>query len=317
MKMINNILILIIIIFVINYLTEGQIFDFVSRFFSQCSSNVEHFMGVTHPVNCIKPNVPIIPFAIQKDFAYINQSDIKNLDEETYRLYRFINDLVTVNVNFYELTPSDGTRVEASPEFTQEILNHLNKIFNCKGYKFENIKILEPLYYYKNPRGKELEMFNISADVSYLSNKLGSVMLNLDCFLREDRIFNKQTDSGYLTLIDIKLVKRIKSKPDSEFVENPKKVPSYTIWEPPTYVNESSKNIVVEPTKSQVESQKKHDELKNKMNDSFNDHFVSRESYDDLFIKPQFANANNKDYMLDNNTEDLIPSVIEFSAYEK
>jgi len=56
---------------------------------------------------------------------------------------------------------------------------------------------------------------------------------------------------------------------------------------------------------------KQNIELSNKMVESFTNHFVNRENYDDLFIKPSSHNQDN----LQTDTENsLIPSNIEFST---
>ena len=93
MNMVNKILILVIIIFVINHLTNGQILNTIKGLFTGC--NTEKFIGATYTnKKGVYSNVPQVPYDSQRDFAYINQNDIDELDDETYRLYRFINNMV-------------------------------------------------------------------------------------------------------------------------------------------------------------------------------------------------------------------------------
>ena len=48
------------------------------------------------------------------------------------------------------------------------------------------------------------------------------------------------------------------------------------------------------------------------MNESFNNHFVPRENFDDLFIKPQQSN----DVIMNDTDNSLIPTIEEISSEE-
>ncbi len=320
MNTINKILILIIVVFLINHLTDGQILNTLKRYFTMCQEKMEGFIGLTYAnKRGIYPNVPQIPYDSQRDFAFINQNDIDNLDDESYKLYRFINNMVTPNVNMYELTASRGKKVKASDDLVKEILSHLERIFNCSGYRFTNIKLLDQIVYYENPRGKEIEPFNFSSNVTYQGKTIGSVVINIESFLREDKFYYKPMKSGFLTITAVRLTNR--NHPNNVNKEK-KWVSAYKLNREPTGVSPSrySKGPVSElkkpmrPTKSQEKAMNQTQKMAQKMTESFNDHFVSRESFDDLFIKPSQQHVT-EGFM--NDTENsLIPSIVELSSYE-
>jgi len=304
--MINKILILVIMIFVINHLTNGQILNTIKGLFTGC--NTEKFIGATYTnKKGVYSNVPQVPYDSQRDFAYINQNDIDELDDETYRLYRFINNMVTPNINIYELTASRGKKMKASNELIKEIIVHLERIFNCSGYKFSNLKLMDQIVYYENPRGKELESFNFSSDVSYHNKSIGSVVINIESFLREDKFYQNHMKSGFLTITNIRLANRI--HPNG--INKEKKIVSaYKLESSPR--NQSRIKNPINPNKNQQQAIERNNRNNTKMNESFNNHFVPRENFDELFIRPQ---SNSEAFMNDTDNS-LIPTIDEISSEE-
>ena len=200
MNLINTILILIIIIFLINYFSNGQILTTLKRIFSSCQQNIESFTGKQQ--GCYPSNAMNIPFANQLDFPYINNTNTKNVDSETYAVYEFLNDIVTKNANSYDLTPSFGERIKVSKEIETQIINILSSMFSCKGYHFNNIQLNQDIYYYNNYRGKEIEPFIFTTDIMNNDKKISNFTLLIDCFLRYD----KKTDQ--LTIKNLKIIKK-------------------------------------------------------------------------------------------------------------
>jgi hypothetical protein len=212
MILIKKILLLLLLIFLIHYLSEGQLINKINNYFNNCKNTIENFIDIAN-MNLFKPAAPDIPFQLQKDFQYNNQSDLNNLDEDTYNLYKFLNSIITIGVNTYELTPSNNIRLKVSDDFKKEIYDQLNKQFNCNclGYKFNNIKILSDMYFYENARGGEIEPFELSADVVFNNSPIGSVVIYIECFMKKDKFYYNSTNSGYLAILNIKLIKRIYS----------------------------------------------------------------------------------------------------------
>jgi hypothetical protein len=293
-------------IFVINHLTNGQILNTIKGLFTGC--NTEKFIGATYTnKKGVYSNVPQVPYDSQRDFAYINQNDIDELDDETYRLYRFINNMVTPNINIYELTASRGKKMKASNELIKEIIVHLERIFNCSGYKFSNLKLMDQIVYYENPRGKELESFNFSSDVSYHNKSIGSVVINIESFLREDKFYQNHMKSGFLTITNIRLANRI--HPNG--INKEKKIVSaYKLESSPR--NQSRIKNPINPNKNQQQAIERNNRNNTKMNESFNNHFVPRENFDELFIRPQ---SNSEAFMNDTDNS-LIPTIDEISSEE-
>jgi len=308
MNLVNKILILAILIVLINHLSEGKIIETLKRYFNNCRDNVENFIGLTHGPKKIKSNVLEIPYQRQKDFPYINRNDPSVLDKESYGLYLFLNELITPNVNNYELTKSGDKRIRASESLEKEILTHIENIFNCKGYKFAGIRFLSNIYYYENPRGKEIEPFEFSADVSYANKFIGSVIVNLECFIRADKFYSRPMESGFLTILNVRLLNR--TYPDG--VSKEKTWNTLYKLEPNEQYLKLDKKIPRTVEKSESDAIAKANELTSKMIESFENHFVSRENYDDLFIKPS-SPTKHVTFQLDTENS-LIPSIIEFSA---
>ncbi len=280
--------------------------EIIKQNFLNCKSNLENFIGMTYPLKCIKPNVPDIPYQRQKDFPYLNKNQPDILDDESYDLYKFLNEMITVNVNNYELTKSRDKRIKASEALEKEIYTHINNILNCKNFKFNSIKFLSNIYYYENPSGKDIEPFEFSADVTYKNKFIGSVIINLECFIRADKFYSKPMESGFLTIINIKLLNRT----------YPEGVNKEKIWntlyklEPDDqYLKLDNKSRIVE--KSEKEAIEINNKLNDKMVESFENHFVTRDNYDDLFIKP--SSSKHVTFQLDTENS-LIPSIVEFSA---
>ena len=216
--------------------------------------------------------------------------------------------MVTPNVNNYELTKSRDRRIRASESLEKEIYTHIDNIFNCKNFKFANIKILSNIYYYENPRGKDIEPFEFSADVSFRNKFIGSVIINLECFIRADKFYRKPMESGFLSILNVQLLNRT----------YPEGISKEKVWntlyklEPDEQYLALDKNDPRIIEKVEKEAIQVNNELTNKMVESFENHFPSRENYDDLFIKPS-SPTKHVSFQLDTENS-LIPSIIEFSA---
>ena len=321
MNIINKILILIILIFLINHLSDGQIIKIIKNTFCTCKTKVDHFIGLTNNASTDNPNVivPSIPYQTQKDFPYNNNND--TLDDDTYDLYKFLNNLITVNVNMYELTQDNSNRLKVSDNFKKEIYDELNKIFNCGEYSFNDITFLSELYYYNNNTGKTIEPFEFKSNIAYKNKTIGSIVIYIECFMRKDKFYYQPNQTGYLTIQSIKLINRTYSDGKtrekvwrSAYKLIPTKNEDSIIEEKVfQYQNENVESESLKHINNKNENQliKQNIELSNKMVESFNNHFVNRENYDDLFIKPASQNQDN----LQTDTENsLIPSNIEFST---
>jgi hypothetical protein len=297
MNTINKILVIVVVIIAINYFSNGNLMIILKRYYDILFKHTENFIGLTYKnIKNVYSNIPNIPYERQLDFPYHNKSNLDELEEDSYYLYNFINSLITPNVNNNELTKSNSKRQIANDKLIKEILNNIDKLFNHRGYKFENIKLLEKIYYYENPRGKEIEPFTFSARVSYLNKYIGDVKINIESFLREDKFYYRQGDTGFLTINNIHLLDR--TYPD-ELSRHKNRPSAYRLSNKKSYKKAIDEN----------------NKLVEKMTNSFNNHFVNRENYDDLFIKPteQFTTEG-----FTNDTENsLIPSVVNITCTDE
>jgi hypothetical protein len=290
MNFINTIIILLVIIFIINYLTDGKILKLFNDYRSVCENTIENFNGNTYQNEKENfPNIHKMPFTGQLDFPYMNNNTNDVFDSDTYNLYNFINTLITPNINQYELTTSNTKRILGNKDFHDKIIDYIYTITNSGYFIFDNIKLLNKIFYYINPRGKDIELFKFNSNV-YLNNGfkkrfIGNFIFSLELFIHEDKYsnFNKyctprisqSSQNEFIAIINIKLLGNITKKNN---------------------INKHNTNI------------NKAIDINNKMNDSFNNYFVKRDIYDDLFIKP--ADSSN----IINDTENsLIPSIINIS----
>jgi hypothetical protein len=220
-----------------------------------------------------------------------------------------MSNLVNINTNFAELTPGNGTSIIADDNLVNDIMSQLTKVLNSHGFKFTNIKLLDQIYYQENPRGKEIELFNISADISYRDAPMGSLVISLEIFMRKDRICPKEFTNGLLTITNVKLIDRkyiMKKNTDHTDL-----APRGQIDSPSQYQRDFK---TVEHNETHAKAQQKNQQLTSKMTESFNNYFVDIEENADLFIKP--SNNENIDNGLGTENS-LIPSIIRLSSYEQ
>lgn len=290
MKLINKILILIIIIFLINHLTNGKILNTLKRYLTLCKTKIEKFIGNSED----KPSISLNPqnsTVKPQDFQMINPND-----EDLYLLYRFVNNMVMPNINIYEIINNKKSKKTlVDDKLNNEILDQIKKMFNTNGYKFANIKILTPINFYQTFRGKYLETFYFSSDVTHLEKQLGTIIIGIESFLREDETSDKNM-VRYLSIINVELGK--KSNPFNNLKDTTldKKIEI-------NYVQNKNPEL----SKNEIDAIETAKQLAMQMDNSF-DNFVPRDNYDDLFIKQRNIQSETN-----NDTDSLIPSNIELS----
>jgi len=100
----------------------------------------------------------------------------------------------------------------------ESLIRYFQKILNNGQFKFTNIVILDNIFYFENPRGKELKPFRISTDVyvnegNVNSEKLepiGKLTIHIEMFLRADTMFYGPLNSCFPTITRIKLIRKDK-----------------------------------------------------------------------------------------------------------
>lgn len=203
-------------------------------------------------------------------------------------LYDFINDLINSDYNIKNIHKENVINI--TPTFNIFIIEQLNKILNFHGYKFTDIHLTNKPSYSNTKLGTLVESFNINSNAFFRGTFIGSVDIEFDLIVK-----NK-----YEIIITNANILNIKNIPDKNIHDK--------------IINKPFKN-----SKSQKKAIKKNNELTSKMNDSFNNYFVDRENYDELFIKPSSTTKQQQQQHVEFNDTDnsLIPSAVEFSSYEQ
>ena len=222
----NKILLLVILLLVANYLSGGSIYDVIKKYFGKVTKYfeeaVEGFKNNNYQEKnkdwqgkvfeglkkCQKTTPPIVH---DNDFKQVYQKNYNLKDDPNMKkLYHFLQSLITVNNNHYELTTSSRKAMNMSSNDKDGLTKFLIKSFNCGDFKFTNVVILDSLIYFENPRGKELRPFRVSADVFINKVPIGKVTLHLEMFIRLDSTFYGPFNSGFPTFTRIKLVRKDK-----------------------------------------------------------------------------------------------------------
>lgn len=166
-----KIIILIIIILIINYLTEGQIFKFLE-------DKMETF----------KPNNIHIP--------------VNNVN--TNNIYSFINNL-KVN-NSYTVLKYTDIPILNNSIITEMVLSYINDLFSHNNYKLYNVNLYNRILYQETLDGKNILPFIFSANF----NNNDMIIIYLELFLDTHNniiisainILNKDNSTKFYNYID-------------------------------------------------------------------------------------------------------------------
>ena len=172
MNLINKILILLIIIFLINYLTKGKIIDTIKRYISVCMN----LINIDTPKKCSveECSAEIVPNVLKK---------------EPITLQKFIKNIIKpIDNNLYQLTKNYKMKKKAPEQFIKYIDTFLNKtlnedLLNKGALEFTNIKIIDDIYYIDITNGKEIIPFNFRADVNN-----NPTVFNIEVFFSKGRL---------------------------------------------------------------------------------------------------------------------------------
>jgi len=224
---INNSILILILMLLANYLSNGSILKIITKYYELLKTylfgQIENFRGIFSSsdehlvISGIKECGYTTPDIMHDtDFKYVYNENVNhkqkiNPHKETKdmkQLYMFLQNLVSNNKNFYELTPSRQKENTMSQLEIDLIRNHIIKSFKCKDFKFSNIQLLDKLIYFKNPKGKEVKPFKISVDAMYEGISIGKLVLYLEMFIRLDDLYDGPSRSGSPTFTRIKLIHR-------------------------------------------------------------------------------------------------------------
>ena len=218
-KLLNNILLIIILLLAANYISNGTVLEVLKRYYKKFLSyflntmeelkNTE-FKGKL--IEGIKENEQTTPKIIyDNDFKEIYQK--KNSfkeDPNMKKVYHFLQSLITINNNHYELISSKNKLISMSQNDKETLNKFIIKSFNNGDFKFNNLVILDSIVFLENARGKEIRPFRISGDVYINKEPIGKITLHLEVFIRSDSTFYGPFNSGFPTFTRIKLIRKDK-----------------------------------------------------------------------------------------------------------
>jgi hypothetical protein len=217
-KLLNNILLIIILLLIANYISNGSVLEVLKRYYKKILSyylnTMEELKNTEFKGNIIegiKQNEQTTPKIIyDNDFKqnYQKKNDIKE-DPHMKKLYHFLQSLITKN-NHYELISSKNKLISMSQNDKETLNKFIIKSFNNGDFKFNNLVILDSIVFLENSTGKELRPFRISCDVYINKEPIGKITLHLEVFIRSDSTFYGPFNSGFPTFTRIKLIRKDK-----------------------------------------------------------------------------------------------------------
>lgn len=171
MNLINKIIILIILLIIINSLTDGQIILKLKNIFK--SSIIKY---------------------INKEKN--NQLNLKNFTNKN-------------NIIFTKLKQNN---VEGNKILINKLQDYLNKNLNCDDHKFNNIEILDSIFYDVYLEGLKFKPFRIKTSINLNNENLGIYIILIECS------FENKNKSFVLNNINILIHKY----PNNIFIKNNK-----------------------------------------------------------------------------------------------
>ena len=232
MNLINNIVLLIILLVLANYLSNGSIINVLLKYYEIIKNyifgdNLEYFSNslINRSMFNNKVHRNIIPglkecdyttptVVHDSDFKYIygsNQS-MKALENEDNpvmkKLYYFLQGLVSINQNFDDINPSSSKENNLNQSEIDLIRNFLNKALNSNEFKFTNLDFLDNFTYFDNNGDKTIKPFSLSSDVYLNNNEIGKLSLYIEMSLKYNELFNGPIKPGTPIITRIKLINR-------------------------------------------------------------------------------------------------------------
>jgi len=206
---INNLILLIILIFLANYLSKGSIINVLKRYYNKIIDCYENFNN-NDKFDYGKEFLGLPPIVHDQDFKYIynndlSMKDLQKTDEDIMRkLYHFLQSLISVNNNLYELNPSNLEENNLRQVDIDMIRKHISSKLNCGDFTFKNIEILDDMLFYDNITVKEIKPFRISTNIFLGEDSISNITLLIEMNIRNDKYKN----DGYPSITRIKLLEK-------------------------------------------------------------------------------------------------------------
>jgi anion-transporting ArsA/GET3 family ATPase len=200
-KLLNNILLIILLLLVANYISNGTVLEVLKRYYEKFLNIIQN----TENTKNIK-NIKKIKNTNNTSNNKINFKEEPNMK----KLYHFLQSLITENNTYTELDSSKNKLISMSENDKETLNKFIIKSFNSYDFKFNNLVILDSIIFLENSAGKELKPFRISGDVYINKEPIGKITLHLEIFIRSDSTFYGPFNSGFPTFTRIKLIRKDK-----------------------------------------------------------------------------------------------------------
>jgi len=151
---INKIIILIIILLIINSLSNGNIIAKIKEILSSYSLLNKKSKNLSLSIN---------------KYKHTNENNLQ----------LFMSNLI--NNNNTKFTILKKKNLEANSEIINKLWKYISTTFNCSNYKFTNIQIIDSIYYNLYNEGSVFEPFRIKTDVIFNNKNLGKYILLIEC----------------------------------------------------------------------------------------------------------------------------------------
>jgi len=318
----NNLILLVVLLVLANYLSKGSIINVLLKYYEKLKDylwgdNVENFSNFNYgdftglsgftgkTFQGIGNYFSTTPEIVHdQDFKYIfnadyNVKELQHKDDKVMRkLFNFLQGLVSISKNFYELNPSNYEEKPLNNSDCIILINYLTKYLNSGDFSFDNIEMLDEIKYYDNLNMKEIQPFRLSANLSLNSKEIGKIILIIEMNLE----FN-----GYSPITRIKLNKFFKKSnkvnTEEESSINIPNIQSETEIKIPIFSEENTTKISEEKIKQNIVEDDDDDEDDDDEDDDEEDN-----NYNFLknFTRPKNED-NKKDFIknkYDNEYED-------------
>ena len=194
-KLLNNILLIILLLLVANYISNGTVLEVLKRYYEKFLNTIQNTENTE--------NIKNIKNTSNNKINFKEEPNMK-------KLYHFLQSLITLNNKHYELDNSKKKLISMSENDKETLNKFIIKSFNSYYFKFNNLVILDSIIFLENSAGKELKPFRISGDVYINKEPIGKITLHLEIFIRSDSTFYGPFNSGFPTFTRIKLIRKDK-----------------------------------------------------------------------------------------------------------
>jgi anion-transporting ArsA/GET3 family ATPase len=203
-KLLNNILLIILLLLVANYISNGTVLEVLKRYYEKFLNTIQNTKNTENTENT--KNIKKINNTKNTSNNKINFKEDPNIK----KLYHFLQSLITVNNTYTELDNSKNKLISMSENDKETLNKFIIKSFNSYDFKFNNLVILDSIIFLENSAGKELKPFRISGDVYINKEPIAKITLHLEIFIRSDSTFYGPFNSGFPTFTRIKLIRKDK-----------------------------------------------------------------------------------------------------------